>query len=238
MIFLFCLKHITGRRCDQPAKYLKADSQSFFHAYNPCSSNPCWSGGICIMLNSNIEAYKCKCPHFKTGKFCHLELNPLSVMFYLKKTTTSSVTITTTTMSTMQKSTKKVLELNKTNFPVPTKIVSNFNAPTLLPSRSSYMPKTIEYLKKKQVLLSEAECNAENCRLGECLENGTCKCSYPVFGKNCDKIDECLVIKCLNVNKICFKIKTVKKWQTKSKKVKYYYYLTKIVLLLFFFQSS
>ena len=204
--FFFVFQHITGRRCDKPAKYLKTpDSQSFFHAYNPCSSNPCWSGGICILLNSNnIQEYNCKCPSFKTGTFCHLELKPrLSDLFY-NNANTNPVSTSTTALTAMQSKTKKALEMNKTNIPVSTLIVRMFNTSTVIPSRASFRPETIENLRKKLLSMKAFDgkankCNVENCRLGKCLEDGTCKCSYPVLGKNCDKIDECLVIKCLNV---------------------------------------
>jgi hypothetical protein len=45
-------------------------------------------------------------------------------------------------------------------------------------------------------------CNYNTCQLGKCLENGTCECVKPAIGKFCDQIDECLVLKCVNVRVI------------------------------------
>lgn len=43
-------------------------------------------------------------------------------------------------------------------------------------------------------------CNYNTCQLGKCLPNGTCECVKPAVGKFCDQIDECLVLKCVNVS--------------------------------------
>ena len=43
-------------------------------------------------------------------------------------------------------------------------------------------------------------CNFDTCQLGKCLKNGTCECIPPAIGKFCDHIDECLVLKCVNVS--------------------------------------
>ncbi len=56
---------------------------------------------------------------------------------------------------------------------------------------------TYNNLNKTLKLLN---CTIDNCNLGECLKNGTCKCDYPFIGLNCDKIDECALKKCINVN--------------------------------------
>ena len=42
-------------------------------------------------------------------------------------------------------------------------------------------------------------CNYNTCQLGKCLKNGTCECNRPAFGKYCDRIDECLILKCAHV---------------------------------------
>lgn len=43
-------------------------------------------------------------------------------------------------------------------------------------------------------------CNYETCQLGKCLQNGTCECIKPAFGKYCDRIDECFVLRCVRGN--------------------------------------
>lgn len=44
-------------------------------------------------------------------------------------------------------------------------------------------------------------CNYDTCQLGKCLDNGTCECVHPAIGKYCDRIDECLILKCVYVKK-------------------------------------
>lgn len=43
-------------------------------------------------------------------------------------------------------------------------------------------------------------CNYNTCQLGKCLPNGKCECVKPAVGRFCDKIDECLVLKCIHVS--------------------------------------
>jgi hypothetical protein len=86
----------------------------------------------------------------------------------------------------------------------------NTTKPSLMPQRNvttrglynTFIPKS-EY---------QGMCNYNTCQLGKCLTNGTCECVKPAVGKFCDQIDECLVLKCINVShsvKLKFCLKTI-----------------------------
>jgi hypothetical protein len=57
------------------------------------------------------------------------------------------------------------------------------------------------YKSKIVSVLPKMECNYDTCQLGKCLPDGTCHCKKPAFGLYCDRIDECLILKCVHVSK-------------------------------------
>lgn len=69
------------------------------------------------------------------------------------------------------------------------------------------LKKSIQEIKPSSRLLSgqqeytinKPKCSYDTCQLGRCV-NDYCQCALPAVGKNCDRIDECLVLKCINVS--------------------------------------
>ena len=110
-------------------------------------------------------------------------------------TTTATTTTTSTSTTTTTPTTTTTTATITTTTPTTTKTTSTTTSSTttLTIATATQIITPVYYSKNSQM------CNMDNCRLGKCLKNGTCKCSYPVLGKNCDKIDECLIAKCLNV---------------------------------------
>ncbi len=87
-----------------------------------------------------------------------------------------------------------------------TKNVTNQDRPTVSFKLLTEAPKSMEIVLKKSIVPNVfgneiiERCNYETCQLGKCLKNGTCECIYPAIGKFCDRIDECLILKCYNVS--------------------------------------
>ena len=131
------------------------------------------------------------CTEGRSGKYCHLKSTNTS------QTTSINVSTTITTTST------------KSLIPVTTtKNVTNIEKSTVslkMLNESSLVQTTLQNLIHNSTLVAKAEslivqsCNYESCQLGKCLKNGTCECVAPAYGKYCDRIDECLIIKCINV---------------------------------------
>ena len=164
---------MAGRRCDRPS----------LRPNDACSSNPCWANSICITLDYETNIFKCLCPEFRHGKFCHLKL------------------IDT------------ILEENDENFDENLQKSTNIieeeieaDLEQVMTSDSSINSNILSINSSDQIASSDSndfpilkKCSFENCQLGKCLRNGTCECLPPAFGENCDRIDECLVLKCVNV---------------------------------------
>lgn len=76
----------------------------------------------------------------------------------------------------------------------------SLNLTLIEPENNTFIPIT----KHPNTFVPSSEmyeaCNYDTCQLGKCLKNGTCQCVHPAIGKFCDRIDECLVLKCVNVN--------------------------------------
>lgn len=193
-----------------------------------CSSNPCWGDSLCITLDNESKQFKCLCTSFRRGKYCHIKLlgvneaieestenstdfeqltSLLSSLTDEATTATVTSTISTTTegfnLTSLENSSLLNEEFNSTiqfnltdwqnftgifNSTLELKIDLAENSSTRVPP-NTFIPKS-DYQEK---------CNFDTCQLGKCLVNGTCECIKPAFGKFCDKIDECLVLNCVNV---------------------------------------
>jgi hypothetical protein len=102
--------------------------------------------------------------------------------------TKSLIPITTTkNITNIEKSTVSLKMLNETSVIIgkQTTLQDTMKNKTIVPIAES---------------LSGLSCNYETCQLGKCLKNGSCECVSPAYGKYCDRINECLIIKCINVS--------------------------------------
>lgn len=91
-----CDQFIAGKRCDTTTTDFS----------DPCSSNPCWGGSLCIISDS--ENFQCLCSRDRRGKYCQIRIadksdqkkkqqNPAYVNFELLKSLGTSAFSTQTT---------------------------------------------------------------------------------------------------------------------------------------------
>jgi hypothetical protein len=74
---------------------------------------------------------------------------------------------------------------------------------TDIPGQSSTTPSlssTVSLLKTFVPSNNIEQCNHNTCQLGRCLENGSCECIEPAIGKYCERINECIFLKCIHVS--------------------------------------
>ena len=144
-----------------------------------CASNPCWGESICITLSEELEGFKCICFGNSQGKYCQHQIKKNEDLFKpLEAVALEEVDIEPqTTTETIDIHSKTVPVVTKTTIAVTTTAVN------------TYIP-----------LNSIEPCNHNTCQLGRCLENGTCECIEPAVGKYCEKINECVFLKCSNVS--------------------------------------
>jgi hypothetical protein len=146
-----------------------------------CASNPCWGESICITLSEDLEGFKCICFGNSQGKYCQQQIKKSEDLFKpLEAVAIEEVTTDVPSELSSSTSTEVVTSNNETSTKKSTSTTSPLN---------SFVPsKNIE------------PCNHNTCQLGRCLENGLCQCIEPAIGKYCEKINECIFLRCLHVN--------------------------------------
>ncbi len=143
-----------------------------------CASNPCWGESICITLSNDVEGFKCICFGNSQGKYCQNQIKKNDELFKpmeavaIEEVTSDTSTTTTSLMTTT----------------VTTKTTTLTEPTTTTADLRTFIP------------INDFEpCNHNTCQLGRCLENGTCQCIEPAIGKYCEKINECIFLKCVYV---------------------------------------
>lgn len=169
-----------------------------------CASNPCWGESLCILVE-NSNTYRCLCPESRTGTFCQFEKS-MAKQNQSQNNSESNLTniLTSTKTKYLINLTKSIfLSTNKSNSSLG-ELNQNLNSIFYEKNNSEILEVKSFTSDQKSNLLDLLEsksntCNLDNCQFGKCLNNGTCECTRPAFGKYCDQIDECLVLTCKNV---------------------------------------
>lgn len=156
-----------------------------------CASNPCWGESICITLSEDFEGFKCICFGNSQGKYCQQQIKKSDDVFKpleavaIEEVISDAVVEPTSSNAFEELS---IIGLTSTQI-ITTSELSMISTTTIKPSNLFIPLKNVE------------PCNHNTCQLGRCLENGTCQCIEPAIGKYCEKINECIFLKCLHVNK-------------------------------------
>lgn len=170
-----------------------------------------------MLEDSTHLQFKCLCPYYATGKYCEFKLANMTHQLFNNGTNQTTLRTPTTanfTQTLVNRTAKIGAQYNMTErlksfvSNITSHLSSNRSAngryknhrrPMMSAMRqivSSVTTKSSTFIPRQNNSL----CNFQTCQLGKCLSNGTCQCVRPAFGKYCDQIDECLILKCIHVN--------------------------------------
>lgn len=145
-----------------------------------CASNPCWGESICISLTEDIDGFKCICFGKSRGKYCQ------------RTSETPPVS-------------NEIIDVNNYD----ENILSNYANNEFEMDTNEAKSSTVTLKTYIPTVATVELCNYSTCQLGKCLENGTCQCIEPAFGKYCEQINECLFVSCVHVSCVLVGFKRV-----------------------------
>lgn len=134
-------------------------------------------------MSEDNNEFQCICGGNYRGKYCHIQINHSA-------NTTATIETTEIVETTTIPQTSVIL--NTIRLTESTTVIAANTTP--------------------EITTTAATCTYQTCQLGNCLPNGTCHCRAPATGELCERIDECLILKCVNVSFFLILLKILKNY--------------------------